>query len=87
VEFNIKQVKEMKELIRHMKRFPRMKCKACGHWNRVPVNKIFIEQNTLESKVKAYVPMYEPLETVKCKKCNKVIAEPRELIRIAKERT
>jgi ribosomal protein S27E len=71
----------MKELIRHMKRFPRMKCKACGHWNRVPANKIFLEQtNPIEPKVKAYVPMYEPLETVKCKKCGNIIAEPKELV-------
>jgi len=26
--------------------------------------------------------MYEPLETVKCKKCGKIIAEPKESIRI-----
>jgi hypothetical protein len=65
-----------------------MKCPSCGYWNRVPVNKIFLEQtNPIEPKVKACIPMYEPLETVKCKKCKKVIAEPRKLIRIAKERT
>ena len=29
-----------------------MKCSNCGHWNRVPVNKIFIEQNSPEAKVK-----------------------------------
>jgi hypothetical protein len=28
--------------------------------------------------------MYEPLEISKCKKCGKVIAEPKELIRIVK---
>ena len=61
----------------------RMKCSSCGHWNRVPVNKIFIEQNSIEPKVKAYVPMYEPLEVSKCKKCGKIIAEPKELIRIS----
>ena len=60
----------------------RMKCKACGYWNRIPVNKIFVEQETSEPKVKAYIPMYEPLEVAKCKKCGKVIAEPKELIRI-----
>jgi uncharacterized Zn finger protein len=67
-----------------MKTRLRMKCEACGHWNRVPVNKIFIEQDTPEPKVKAYIPMYEPLEVVKCKKCGKIIAEPKELIRIVK---
>ena len=60
----------------------KMKCSSCGHWNRVPVNKIFIEENTIEPKVKAYVPMYEPLEVTKCKECGKIIAEPKELIRI-----
>jgi ribosomal protein S27E len=56
----------------------RMKCPYCGHWNRVPVNKIFIEQPSSEPKVKASIPMYEPLEVVKCKKCGKVIAELKE---------
>jgi ribosomal protein S27E len=28
--------------------------------------------------------MYEPLETVKCKKCDRIIAEPKELIGIVK---
>jgi len=59
-----------------------MKCKACGHWNRFPVNKIFIEQETSEPKVKAYIPMYEPLEVVKCEKCGKIIAEPKVFIKI-----
>jgi len=49
-----------------------MRCRACGHWNRIPVNKIFIEQPPLEPKVKAYIPVYEPLEVVKCRKCHKL---------------
>jgi len=60
----------------------RMKCPGCGYWNRFPVNKIFFEQRSSEPKVKILVPMYEPLEVVKCKKCGKVIAKPKELIRI-----
>lgn len=43
-----------------------MKCPNCGHWNHVPVNKIFIEQYSPEPKVKALIPMYEPLRTIKC---------------------
>jgi hypothetical protein len=62
-----------------------MKCPNCGHWNRVPVNKVFIEQNSPEPKVRIIIPMYEPLEVVKCKKCSKIMAEPKELIRIVKE--
>jgi ribosomal protein S27E len=30
--------------------------------------------------------MYKPLEITKCEKCGKVIAEPKELIRIVKGR-
>mgnify|MGYP001029505081 CR=1 FL=1 len=64
----------------------RVKYSGCGHWNRVPVNKVFIEQPSPidPNKVKVMIPMYEPLETVKCKKCGKIIAEPKELIRIKK---
>jgi len=29
--------------------------------------------------------MYEPLETVKCKKCGEIMAHPKELIRIRKK--
>jgi hypothetical protein len=64
----------------------RLKCKACGHWNRIEVNKLFIEQPTSESKVKAYIPMYEPLKTETCKKLGKIIAEPKELIRNNKKK-
>jgi len=69
-----------------MKRNLRMKCPNCGHWNRVPVNKIFIEQPSSEPKVRVLIPMYEPLEVVKCKKYGKVIAEPKELITIQHNR-
>jgi len=50
------------------------------------LNKIFIEQPSSEPKVKAYIPMYEPLEVVKCKKCGKVITESKELIKIVNGR-
>jgi phage FluMu protein Com len=63
----------------------RMKCPSCGHWNRVSVNKIFIEQISPEPKAKVLIPMYEPLEVTKCDKCGKIIAEPKELIRIQKK--
>ena len=63
----------------------RIECSSCGHWNRVTVNKIFIEEaNQIEPKVKVLVLMYEPLELTKCKKCGKIIAEPKELIRTLK---
>lgn len=67
-----------------MKRNLRMKCPNCGCWNRVPVNKIFIEQPTSESKVKAFIPVYEPLKVFECKKCGKLVGQPKELIRVLK---
>jgi hypothetical protein len=38
-----------------------MKCFGFGHWNRVPVNNIFIEQISPKSKVGVFIPVYEPL--------------------------
>ena len=58
-----------------MKTRLRMKCSSCGHWNSIPVNRIFIKQPTSEPKVKVMIPMYEPLKTETCKKCKSVIAE------------
>ena len=68
----------------NMKRNLKMKCSSCGHWNRVPVNKLFVEQSSPEPKVNVMIPMYEPLKVSKCKKCGRIIAEPKELIRIVK---
>lgn len=56
-----------------------MKCKVCGYWNRIEVNKLFIEYPSSEPKVKAIIPMYEPLKTETCKKCKTIIDEPKEL--------
>lgn len=55
-------------------------CSNHGHWNKIPVNKIFIEQPSSESKVKVLSPTYEPLEVVKCEKCGEIVAEPKEVI-------
>jgi len=59
----------------------RIKCSSCGHWNRVPVNKIFLEQPSPELKVKVLIPMYEPLEVSKCNKCGKARAKKRDYFR------
>jgi len=48
-----------------MKTRLRMKCSNCGHWNRVSVNKLFIEQPSPEPKVKVMIPMYQPQEVIK----------------------
>jgi phage FluMu protein Com len=65
-----------------MKKTLRMKCPSCGHWNRIQVNKIFIEQPSSEPKVRVIIPFYEPIKVERCQKCKNIIAEPRELIRI-----
>jgi len=61
-----------------------MKCPYCSHWNRIEVDKIFVEKPSKESKVQVLIPMYKPLRTEKCSKCGKIIAQPDELIRIVK---
>lgn len=63
-----------------MKTKLRIKCRQCDHWNRIEVEKVFVEQAT--SEVKAFIPMYLTLKTEKCFMCNHVIAEEKELIRI-----
>jgi len=65
----------------------RMKCPKCGKWNKIEVNKLFIERETSEPKIKAYIPMYEPLQVATCKKCKNTIATPKTLIRIVKTQT
>jgi len=71
-------------MVEPMARNLKMKCSHCGHWNRVPVNKIFLEQDSPEPKVKVFIPMYLPLQASKCEKCGEVIAQPKELIKIVK---
>jgi len=70
--------------VKNMKGTLRMRCPSCGRWNRVQVNKLFIEQPSPEPKVRVMIPMYEPLQVSKCEKCGRVIAEPKELIKIQK---
>ena len=54
--------------------------------SEVEKNKLYVEQPTSEPKVKAFISAYEPLRIENCEKCGKVIAEPKELIRIVKHR-
>ena len=63
----------------------RMKCPHCGCWNRIEVHKIFVQQPSPEPKVKVLIPMYKPLKNERCEKCGKVIAEPKELIRVVSD--
>ena len=65
-----------------MKTNLKMKCSGCGHWDSVPVNKVFFEPDSPEPKVEFMIPMYQPQQITKCEKCGKTIAEPKVLIRI-----
>ena len=67
-----------------MKTKLRMKCRNCGHWNRIGVEKVFLNPDSPEPKVQVFLPSYLPPKTEKCSKCNHVIAEEKELIRIVK---
>jgi len=51
---------------------------------QIPVNKVVVEQVSSEPKVRVFIPMYEPLQVSKCEKCGKIIAQPKELIRVVK---
>jgi len=62
----------------------RMKCSACGCWNRIEVEKVLFEPESSDPKVKVFIPTYMPLRLENCKKCGKLIAQPKELIRIKK---
>jgi DNA-directed RNA polymerase subunit RPC12/RpoP len=65
-----------------MKTKLRMKCKTCGHWNRIEAEKVLFNPDYPEPKVKVLLPSYLPVKTEKCSKCGHIIAEEKELIRI-----
>jgi RNase P subunit RPR2 len=62
-----------------------MKCSACGSWNRFEAERLVAQQETSELKAKVVFPIYVPLKLETCKKCGKIIAEPKELIRITRK--
>jgi len=62
----------------------RMKCKACGHWNSIEVEKVMLNPDSPEPKVQIFLPAYLPLKTEVCSKCKSIIAEPKGIIRIMK---
>jgi len=68
-----------------MKTRLRMKCKTCGSWNRIEVEKVLFEPESSEPKVKIFIPMYLPLKVETCKRCKNVIAQPTEMIQIVKD--
>jgi len=46
-----------------MQTYLRIRCPLCGKWNRIEVDKIFIEQPSSERKVKVFIPFYKPLKS------------------------
>ena len=63
-----------------MKAKLRMKCRNCGNWIVLDVEKIFLNTGDLDSGLKVFLPAYVPLKTEKCSKCNQVIAKKKGII-------
>ena len=61
-----------------------MKCKQCGHWNSIEVEKVMLNPDSREPKVRVFLPSYLPMKVELCSKCKSVIAQANEAIRIIK---
>jgi len=58
----------------------RIKCRNCSNWNNIEVEKIFLNTDTSDSKLKIFLPAYLPRKTEKCSKCAQVIAKEKDII-------
>ena len=58
-----------------MKTKLRVKCRNCGDWKVLDVEKIFLNTGDLDSGLKVFLPAYVPLKTEKCSKCDHIIAQ------------
>lgn len=65
-----------------MKTKLKMKCKECGNWNSIEVEKVMFNPDSPDPKVQIFIPSYLPLKTENCEKCGCMIAEPETIIRI-----
>ena len=63
-----------------MKKKLRVKCRNCGNWNVLDVEKIFLNTGNSDSGLKIFLPAYLPSKTEKCSKCNQVIAREKGII-------
>ena len=63
-----------------MKAKLRVKCRNCGDWKVLDVEKIFLNTGKSDSGLKVFLPAYLPLKTEKCSKCNHVIAQKKAII-------
>ncbi len=63
-----------------MKAKLKVKCRNCGNWNTIEVEKIFLNSGISDSKLKVFLPVYQPLKTEQCSKCSQIIAKEKEII-------
>ena len=68
-----------------MKTALRIKCKSCGNWNSIEVEKVMFNPDSPEPKIQIFLPSYLPCKEEKCSKCGQVIAGEKELIRIVQK--
>jgi hypothetical protein len=62
----------------------KMKCRNCGNYNILEVKEIFLNADSSESKLKVFLPVYMPLKTENCYKCNQILATEKWIFRIKK---
>ena len=60
----------------------KIQCPKCKTWNRILLNKVFLEPKGHEHKVKAFISMCQPIRKTKCSKCQTILGKPDELFRI-----
>ena len=65
-----------------MKAALKMKCPSCKNWNKIIVEKVFLNTSNSSSKVNIFLPAYLPYKEEKCSKCGYIIAREKEAIRI-----
>ncbi len=63
-----------------MKTKLRVKCKNCGNWKTIEVEKIFLNTGNSDSGMKVFLPAYLILKTEKCSECNQVIAKEKGIV-------
>jgi RNase P subunit RPR2 len=68
-----------------MKTKLRVKCSACGFWNRFETERLVAQQDTSEPEAIIVYPVHSPTKLETCEKCGKIISESKEPIRITRK--
>ena len=63
-----------------------MKCKQCGHWNSIEVEKVMLNPDSREPKVRVFLPAYLPLKRKNVLSALQSLRPKKELIRLVQER-